>query len=147
MVRMSSASTSAHPIAQIFTVQGHPEYTPDIVHKMIDVREVEGKIDAATATEARRRAGGKDGSGGEGYGRVGWAIWRVMLPESKYNAIDRILDRRGPWTAEEFVGGQLVSVVSRRAYAVETFFAYGCKGSRDWGRRFGLRDSTEPCAQ
>lgn len=31
-----------------------------------------------------------------------------MLDESRYVDVDKILDRPGPWTAEEFVGGQQV---------------------------------------
>lgn len=31
-----------------------------------------------------------------------------MLDESRYADIDMVLDRRGPWTDEAFVGGQQV---------------------------------------
>lgn len=73
------ASASEPPQAHIFTIQGHPEFTPSIVDIMVDVREAGGVFDEQTTAEARRRAGGKAGTGGEGLGKVGWAIWRVML--------------------------------------------------------------------
>ena len=133
MLKLHPTSTAENPIAHILTVQGHPEFTPDIVSRIVDLRSESGVFDQVAAAEARRRAGGKDGSGGEGFGRIGWAIWRVMLQErppardadgdvemtnghgskvaaylkdeTRYAAIDKVLDRRGPWTAEEFVGG------------------------------------------
>lgn len=126
------------------TVQGHPEFTPEIVKNVVDAREEQGIFDAEAVKEARRRTGGKDGTGGEGFGRVGWAVWRVMLQEkvggvdgdgdvdmtngesstsagvkvylsddTRYEAVDRILDRPGPWTAEEFVGGETVGQQSK----------------------------------
>ncbi|KAK8850650.1 hypothetical protein IAR55_004569 [Kwoniella newhampshirensis] len=81
MVRYHPASTPTKPLAQILTVQGHPEFTPPIVSKLIDARSAAGIFDEEATAEARRRFGGKDGSGGEGYGRVGWAVWRVLLQE------------------------------------------------------------------
>jgi len=126
MIKLHPSSTDSHPIAHILTVQGHPEFTPDIVEKVVDAREQTKVFDAPTTAEARRRLGGKDGSGGEGFGRVGWAIWRVMLQprpeadvvmegidksgaylqdEARYSAVDKVLDRPGPWTDEQFVGG------------------------------------------
>ena len=105
-------------------MQGHPEFTPSIVSHIVDARSANGIFDQSATVEARRRLGGKDGSGGEGFGRVGWAIWRVLLHDSadlgmqaqdylkdagRYKDIDRVLDRRGPWTAEDFVGGATVS--------------------------------------
>nr|XP_031859523.1 uncharacterized protein CI109_004985 [Kwoniella shandongensis]KAA5526595.1 hypothetical protein CI109_004985 [Kwoniella shandongensis] len=82
MVKLHPASTSSKPIAQILTVQGHPEFTPSIVSKIVDARSAMGIFDENAAAEARRRLGGKDGSGGEGFGRIGWAVWRVLLQES-----------------------------------------------------------------
>ncbi|WVO24571.1 uncharacterized protein IAS62_005939 [Cryptococcus decagattii] len=72
-------STPFHPLAQIITIQGHPEFTPSIVHHVVNARESSGVFDHATTKEARRRAGGKHGTGGEGFGRIGWAVWRVLL--------------------------------------------------------------------
>jgi len=132
MIKLHSSSTPSNPIAHILTVQGHPEFTPGIVEKVVNAREETKVFDTPTAAEARRRLGGKDGSGGEGFGRVGWAIWRVMLQprptmgdvpvdvemtdgsnkvatylsdETRYSAIDKVLERSGPWTDEQFVGG------------------------------------------
>lgn len=80
-VKLHPASTPERPLAQVLTVQGHPEFTPAIVNIMVDVRSSMGVFDDATTAEARRRLVGKDGSGGEGVGRVGDAIWRVMLQD------------------------------------------------------------------
>jgi GMP synthase-like glutamine amidotransferase len=77
----SASSTSDEDLARILTIQGHPEFTPSIVSHVIDTRVDSGVFDPRVAEEAKRRMGGKDGSGGEGLGRVGWAIWRVMLQE------------------------------------------------------------------
>lgn len=76
-----SSSTGSAPLARIFTIQGHPEFTPSIVSHVIDARVEAGVFNVGVAEEAKRRMGGKDGSGGEGLGRLGWAIWRVMLQE------------------------------------------------------------------
>jgi hypothetical protein len=141
MIKLHPASTPSKLLAQIFTVQGHPEFTPSIVSHMVDARSASGLFDGPTTEEARRRLGGKDGSGGEGFGRVGWAIWRVLMQElpvstpaqvggpngtgsvqsetigstsylkdeTRYSQIDKVLDRRGPWSDEAFVGGTQVS--------------------------------------
>ena len=143
MVKLHPASTPSHPLAQILTVQGHPEFTSEIVSKMVDVRSATGIFNVSTTNEARRRLGGKDGSGGEGFGRVGWAVWRVLLQElptdvvnghdvemapamnghsepilserdyladeSRFQDLDSIIDRPGPWTDDAFVGGSTVN--------------------------------------
>lgn len=80
-VKKHPASTPEKPLAQILTIQGHPEFTPDIVNRLVDLRSSAGIFDPEATAEARRRLGGKDGSGGEGEGRLGWAIWRVMLQD------------------------------------------------------------------
>ncbi|WRT70804.1 uncharacterized protein IL334_007803 [Kwoniella shivajii] len=77
-VRYHPLSSPSHPVAQILTVQGHPEFTPNIVSHIIDARSKTGVFNDQVTEEARRRAGGK-GSGGEGFGRIGWAVWRVLL--------------------------------------------------------------------
>ncbi|WVQ95299.1 hypothetical protein IAU59_002394 [Kwoniella sp. CBS 9459] len=74
------ASPSASAPIQIFTVQGHPEFTPDMVLRTIEARVKMGIFDEELATEARRRAVGK-GDGGEGFGRVGWSVWKVLLQD------------------------------------------------------------------
>ncbi|GFZ51384.1 hypothetical protein JCM24511_09146, partial [Saitozyma sp. JCM 24511] len=79
MVKLHPSSTPTQPVAQILTIQGHPEFTPSVVSHIVDARSAMGIFDDAATKEARRRLGGKDGSGGEGYGRVGWAVWRMML--------------------------------------------------------------------
>lgn len=79
MVKLHPKSTPENPLAQIITIQGHPEFTPSIVSAVVDARSASGLFDTAATAEARRRQGGKDGTGGEGFGKVGWGIWRVML--------------------------------------------------------------------
>jgi ubiquitin-activating enzyme E1 C len=37
-------------------------------------------------------------------------VTAYLKDETRYEAIDKVLDRRGPWTAEEFVGGSEVSI-------------------------------------
>ncbi len=145
MIRYHPSSTPSDPIPQILTIQGHPEFTPSIVSHMVDARSATGLFDPNTTTEARRRLGGKGGTGSEGYHRVGWSIWRVMLQlptisvkngtiggprstfssnggskrnlddyvrdQGRYAHIGKVLDRRGPWTAEEFQGGSTVSQI------------------------------------
>ncbi|OCF56198.1 cytoplasmic protein [Kwoniella mangroviensis CBS 10435] len=77
-VRYHPLSSPSNPIAQILTVQGHPEFTPSIVSHIIDARSSTGVFSPEVTKEARRRAGGK-GTGGEGFGRIGWSIWKVLL--------------------------------------------------------------------
>ncbi|WWC98283.1 hypothetical protein V866_005174 [Kwoniella sp. B9012] len=77
-VRYHPLSSPSNPIAQILTVQGHPEFTPSIVSHIIDARSSTGVFSPEVTKEARRRAGGK-GTGGEGFGRIGWSVWRVLL--------------------------------------------------------------------
>ena len=151
MIKYHPHSTTEHALAQIFTIQGHPEFTPAMVSRMVDARSASGVFDALATTEARRRLGGKDGSGGEGLGRIGWAVWRVLLQElplqyssnrngdgnvdmngtingehtaeasqtsrflednGRYAHVDKVLDRQGPWTNEEFQGGKTVKLGS-----------------------------------
>lgn len=55
--------------------QGHPEFLPDMVNKIIDVREKSGVLsDAETLKEARERAVRED----DGKGIIGKAIWKVL---------------------------------------------------------------------
>lgn len=79
MAKLHPKSTDEAPIAHILTIQGHPEFTPDIVSKVVDFRERTGVFDASTAKEGRRRMVGHDGTGGEGLNVIGWAIIRMML--------------------------------------------------------------------
>ncbi|KAG8899473.1 hypothetical protein FRB99_006700 [Tulasnella sp. 403] len=59
---------------QVFAVQGHPEFKPDIVSKIIDVREKSGAMDAGTVKAGRENASKPD----DGVGAIGRAIWSVM---------------------------------------------------------------------
>jgi len=149
MIKYHPSSSSSKPLAHVLTIQGHPEYTPEIVAHMVNTRSDSGLFDRPTTSEARRRLGGKDGSGAEGFGKVGWGVWRVLLQElpgetrvgedlltksdgrdidgdvlmngqgrrgvdtyladqGRYRDIDMVLDKRGPWTHEQFVGGEQV---------------------------------------
>lgn len=80
-VKLHPASTPEKPLAQVLTIQGHPEFTPGIVQRMVNARAEQGIFDGPTTAEANRRLGGKDGSGAEGYGRLGWAMWKVIMQE------------------------------------------------------------------
>ncbi|KAG8991086.1 hypothetical protein FRB94_012872 [Tulasnella sp. JGI-2019a] len=60
----------------VLSVQGHPEFSPDIVSKIIDVRESSGILDAETIKEARIKAAKRD----DGIGLIGQAIWQVLSP-------------------------------------------------------------------
>ena len=174
MIKLHPTSTPSNPVAHILTVQGHPEFTPGIVEKVVDAREASKVFDASTTAEARRRAGGKDGSGGEGFGRVGWAIWRMMLQarpgsdldtsedvdmaddskvkayledDTRYSAIDMVLDRPGPWTDEQFVGGAEVSCDQTWLKLGEKGAARNRQDSGHWSWRTRMRTSAEPGAE
>lgn len=76
------------------------------------------------------------------------------LDESRYADIDTVLDRRGPWTAEEFVGGQQVSLaeVDYRMCDKAKLLGQRCveedgQGAGHWCWWAWMRDSTKPCAQ
>jgi hypothetical protein len=76
-------------------LQGHPEFIPDIVSRIIDVRSAKGVLNEETTKEARERVarelvGGKGvvGKGGNkvegldgliGRGVVGWAVVQALL--------------------------------------------------------------------
>ena len=61
------------------TVQGHPEFTADIVNAIIDVREKLGVMSEEDVKEGRGRAGRHH----EGYGIIGHTIWRVLGVDGK----------------------------------------------------------------
>ncbi|KAJ9110323.1 hypothetical protein QFC19_001726 [Naganishia cerealis] len=94
----TSSQDNLHRPIRILALQGHPEFIPDIVNKIIDVRSASGVLDVPTTEEARRRAGkemvggrgvlrrkvldgqDKEGLDGlEGRGVVGWAVLKVLL--------------------------------------------------------------------
>lgn len=88
-------TASGHQRIHILALQGHPEFIPDIVNRIIDVRSASGVLDEETTREARERVGRKmhggtgvvsragnkvDGLDGlEGRGVVGWAVVQVLL--------------------------------------------------------------------
>ena len=58
----------------IFTVQGHPEFTGEIVNAIIDAREHSGVMSADAVRQGREHAFRNH----EGIGAIGRAIWRVL---------------------------------------------------------------------
>lgn len=68
-----SAATVPNNV-HIFTVQGHPEFTGEIVSVIIDAREQAGILNTETVCEGRQRAFRPH----EGIGAIGRAIWRVL---------------------------------------------------------------------
>ena len=58
----------------ILTLQGHPEFTSNIVSHIIDARSKAGVFSPEVEKEARRRAGLNH----DGQGLLGRAIWRVL---------------------------------------------------------------------
>lgn len=79
MVKYHPASTEEQPAAQVMTLQGHPEFVPELVDMMVRYRGEAGIIDSDTMKEGLRRVPGKAGQGGEGFENVGWAIWGMLL--------------------------------------------------------------------
>lgn len=59
---------------QIFTVQGHPEFTERIVSAVVEARTSAGVIDAATAEDVQRRANWRN----DGVNVIAKAIWRIF---------------------------------------------------------------------
>lgn len=58
----------------ILTVQGHPEFTSDIVEAIIDAREASGAMSKEVVEDGRRRAVVEH----DGIGAIGRAMWRVL---------------------------------------------------------------------
>ncbi|KAI9457654.1 class I glutamine amidotransferase-like protein [Lactarius psammicola] len=65
------------PIPQIhvITLQGHPEFTAEIVKEVVKARSESGAMDKETAENAWPRADWHN----DGVGLIGKAIWRVLL--------------------------------------------------------------------
>jgi GMP synthase-like glutamine amidotransferase len=59
---------------QIFTLQGHPEYTESIVRLIIDSREANGIMDKQTIQEGRERSAWKN----DGVTVAGRVIWGIL---------------------------------------------------------------------
>jgi GMP synthase-like glutamine amidotransferase len=62
------------PPVHVLTVQGHPEFTREIVRAIVDARAAAGVIDARTAAQARKRADWRN----DGPTVIGRAIWDVL---------------------------------------------------------------------
>ncbi|GJE98213.1 class I glutamine amidotransferase-like protein [Phanerochaete sordida] len=74
-VRFTPGTTSRRPKdIQIFTVQGHPEFTEGIVSKVVDLRASTGVIDQPTAQRARERASWRN----DGVSVIGKVIWQIL---------------------------------------------------------------------
>lgn len=58
----------------VLTVQGHPEFSPDIVNLVVDAREKSGVMDAETVRTAREKANKRD----DGVGPIGKAVFAVL---------------------------------------------------------------------
>jgi GMP synthase-like glutamine amidotransferase len=70
------APDASIPPIHILTLQGHPEFTAEIVKEIIKVRSESGAMDKETAENARLRADWHN----DGAGLIGLAIWRVLAP-------------------------------------------------------------------
>lgn len=73
MVRFYPGSRSVDSV-QIFTVQGHPEFTRRIVDALVDAREKTGVLNAEIVADVRRRADWRN----DGVNVVGQVIWRIL---------------------------------------------------------------------
>ncbi|KAI0686455.1 class I glutamine amidotransferase-like protein [Cytidiella melzeri] len=71
-----NAPASEHALTdiQIFTVQGHPEFTERIVSVVVDARAETGVVDSEMAADARRRANWQN----DGVGVIAKAIWKIL---------------------------------------------------------------------
>lgn len=79
LVKEHPSSTLLHPVGHIMTLQGHPEFVPEVVALNMQVRVEAGVITREAYNEGMRRVGGKDGTGGQGLGGVGKDVWRFLL--------------------------------------------------------------------
>lgn len=70
----TSKPATAPENIQIFTVQGHPEFTKRIVDSIVDARESSGAIDPPTAEDARKRSTWRN----DGVDVIGRTIWRIL---------------------------------------------------------------------
>ena len=79
-VRYAPGSVSRTPKdIEIFTIQGHPEFTENIVRKIVDLRSSTGVIDQSTAESARARAKWRN----DGVDVIGKAIWQILDTKAK----------------------------------------------------------------
>ncbi|KAI0247387.1 class I glutamine amidotransferase-like protein [Lactifluus subvellereus] len=63
------------PQIHILTLQGHPEFTEEIVKEVIKARSESGVMDKGTAEDAWGRVDGRN----DGDNRIGRVIWEVLL--------------------------------------------------------------------
>jgi len=62
-----------------FSIVGHPEFVPDIVNKIVDVRGKTGAMNVATVKDGHRHAMKED----DGRGTIGRAMWKVLGVEAE----------------------------------------------------------------
>lgn len=74
VVPPSSITPQSIKDIQIFTVQGHPEFTKSIVSKLVEAREEKGIIDKPTAEDSRRRADWRN----DGISVIGKVMWKIL---------------------------------------------------------------------
>ncbi|KAG8964725.1 hypothetical protein FRC00_001381 [Tulasnella sp. 408] len=76
MVKRYTTSTEkwSDGAIHVLTVQGHPEFCPDIVNWVVDAREKSGVMDAETVRKARERANKRD----DGVGPIGKAVFAAL---------------------------------------------------------------------
>lgn len=67
---------------QIFTVQGHPEFTKRIGSTIVDARAATGVVDKETAEGARSRADWPN----HGVDKIGKVIWGIMAAKAQASA-------------------------------------------------------------
>ena len=83
MVLPNASATEITSLSDIhiLCVQGHPEFTADIVLKLVDTREASGVFDGSTARDARHRAG-LEHDGIEVIGKVIWKLFGLSFSPS-----------------------------------------------------------------
>ncbi|KAG9051334.1 hypothetical protein FS837_009601 [Tulasnella sp. UAMH 9824] len=76
MVKRYTTSTEkwSDGAVHVLTVQGHPEFCPDIVNWVVDAREKSGVMDAETVRKARECANKRD----DGVGPIGKAVFAAL---------------------------------------------------------------------
>ena len=72
-----SSTPPSLPKIQIFTLQGHPEFTESACFSLLEERASTGVIDSDTAQDAERRRSLKT----DGVDVVGKVIWEIILQQ------------------------------------------------------------------
>ena len=79
-IRYAPGTTSRTPKdIQIFTVQGHPEFTEGIVDKVVNLRMSTGVIDKPTGETAKARAKWRN----DGVPVIAKVIWKILGVDTK----------------------------------------------------------------